>query len=56
VFWSPVQLLRSEESRAEHSIASADGTLRFAAYRSGPHVIWGLTHRIMSQLFERMGG
>ena len=45
IIWTP---LRALESRQEESHVSVRGVqLTVPAYRIGPHVVWGMTHRIL---------
>ncbi len=49
-FWVPISLLRSPESKTEYRVTRDGVDVRFPAYGVGPHVVWGLTERIVSQL------
>lgn len=55
-FWVPVSLLQSQAARGEYVITRAEATSRFPAYNVGPHVIWGLTERIVTQLLPLIAG
>lgn len=50
--WVPVPALRDPESAAEILVDLEDGKRAFPAVRYGPHLIWGLTHRILMQFME----
>jgi 8-oxo-dGTP pyrophosphatase MutT (NUDIX family) len=51
--WVPIPELLHPGIRTEHLHALADGeTLRLPAFGYRDHVIWGLTHRILSQFLE----
>ncbi|CAN5797076.1 CoA pyrophosphatase [soil metagenome] len=51
--WVPIPELLHPGTRTEHLHALADGeTLRLPAFGYRDHVIWGLTHRILSQFLE----
>lgn len=51
-FWIPLEFLRDE--RNAHDFLYESDVLRrtFPAVKFGDHVIWGLTHRILSQFLE----
>jgi len=48
--WVPVDLLKSPGTLRETIIDLPGGPRRFPAYVIGPHVVWGLTERILSPL------
>ncbi len=48
--WVPVESLKSSSFRAKVLVRSAE--LEVDAFRAGPHVVWGITHRIVTQLLE----
>jgi len=48
--WVPLDVLRAPGTFRETVIALPGGPRRFPAYVIGPHVVWGLTERILSPL------
>jgi 8-oxo-dGTP pyrophosphatase MutT (NUDIX family) len=50
--WVPVPALRAEGAVSEILIQLQDGERAFPSLRFGEYVIWGLTHRILSQFLE----
>jgi 8-oxo-dGTP pyrophosphatase MutT (NUDIX family) len=52
--WVPLDALRDEHAVSEILIELKDGTRAFPSLRYGEYVIWGLTHRIISQFMERV--
>lgn len=50
--WVPLAALRDPEARAEHRIERADFRRVFPAIRHRDHVVWGLTHRILTEFLE----
>jgi 8-oxo-dGTP pyrophosphatase MutT (NUDIX family) len=53
-FWLPVGALLAGELAHEHVIERAGLIHRRPAWRVGRHVVWGLTHVILSRFFERI--
>jgi len=53
--WVPVDVLQSPGTRTQATIDLPSGTRRFPAYVIGPHVVWGLTERILSPLLGLVG-
>lgn len=51
VLWARVVTLRSPEARGEHEIQEGAGRTRFPAFRLGPDTVWGLTYRMLCELF-----
>jgi 8-oxo-dGTP pyrophosphatase MutT (NUDIX family) len=51
-FWEPVARLRHPAARAEHLVTAGERSARFPAYRVGPHLVWGMTERILRQLLS----
>jgi 8-oxo-dGTP pyrophosphatase MutT (NUDIX family) len=51
--WVPLQALTGPGATTEYLYALTSGeTLRFPAFGYQDHVIWGLTHRILTQFLE----
>jgi 8-oxo-dGTP pyrophosphatase MutT (NUDIX family) len=50
--WVPVPALREPGAAGEILIHFEGGSRPYPSMRYGEHVIWGLTHRILSQFFE----
>lgn len=51
-FWEPVERLRHPDARAEHVLTLGTREARYPAYRVGPHLVWGMTERILRQLLS----
>jgi 8-oxo-dGTP pyrophosphatase MutT (NUDIX family) len=49
-FWVPLEDLRQAESWGDTSVFARGIQLNARAFRHGPHVIWGMTERILAQL------
>ena len=47
-FWIPVELIRAPAAWTETAIAVRGLERRVMSYRHGPHLIWGLTERVLS--------
>ena len=53
-FWLPLRELREPGAVTEHLLElEGMGPLRFPAFGWRGHVVWGLTHRILSDFLER---
>jgi len=52
VIWVPLSALRSDDAISEILIELHDHTRRFPSLVYGDYVIWGLTHRILTQFLE----
>ena len=50
--WVPVSALRDEAAASEILISLEGGSRAFPSLRYGEYVIWGLTHRILTQFLE----
>jgi 8-oxo-dGTP pyrophosphatase MutT (NUDIX family) len=55
VLWVPLAALRDRHAISDILIELGDGTRAFPSFRYGEHVIWGLTHRILTQFLEIAG-
>jgi 8-oxo-dGTP pyrophosphatase MutT (NUDIX family) len=52
-YWVSLDALRSPDNEIEHRIVDPEGAERaFPATRIGEDVLWGITHRIVTLLFE----
>jgi 8-oxo-dGTP pyrophosphatase MutT (NUDIX family) len=54
IFWVPLELLRDESRWAEADVDASGAVLRVPAIRYGEHTIWGMTHRIVLQVLNRI--
>jgi 8-oxo-dGTP pyrophosphatase MutT (NUDIX family) len=52
VIWVPLTHFLAPETRAKHTLPHL-GDLSFPAYRVGERVVWGLTHRVLTDLLDR---
>jgi 8-oxo-dGTP pyrophosphatase MutT (NUDIX family) len=50
--WVPLTALRGDDAVSEILIELRDGTRRYPSLVYGDYVIWGLTHRILTQFLE----
>lgn len=49
--WAPLSALRDEAAMDELIVELDDGPRAFESLRYGEHVIWGLTHRVLTGFF-----
>lgn len=54
VVWAPVGELTSGRSAAEYELVHEGRSSRFPAYRVGDRDVWGLTYRVLGDLFDRV--
>lgn len=54
IFWVPLDHLRDESRWSETQVDAAGATLTVPAIMYGEHTIWGMTHRIILQVLERL--
>lgn len=53
-FWIPLRELREPGAVTEHLLELEElGRVSFPAFGWGGHVVWGITHRILSDFLER---
>ena len=52
--WAPLRPMLLGEARTTHAHRHEGEELRFPAWQVGPHVVWGLTHRMLESLFGRI--
>jgi len=52
VLWIPLSALRHPDAVDQILVELEEGNQTFPAVRFGPYVIWGLTHRILTQFLE----
>lgn len=50
--WVPLAALRDDGAVTETLVELQDGHRSFPSLRFGEHVVWGLTHRILTQFLE----
>lgn len=55
VLWVPLTHFLAPETRAKHKLPHLGG-LSFPAFRVGERVVWGLTHRVLTDLLDRSAG
>lgn len=53
-FWVPLSYFRNPEIRTSHRLQVGEGVLSFPGFAVGEQVVWGLTHRILEDLLERL--
>jgi 8-oxo-dGTP pyrophosphatase MutT (NUDIX family) len=56
VLWTPVSYLQSEQASGTVEIPLGDTNRSFPCLRVGDRVVWGLTYRILQDLFRMIGG
>ena len=54
--WVPVAPLCAGEQRTTFSFVRGAQSLKFPAWDIAGHVVWGLTYRVLDELFERLNG
>jgi 8-oxo-dGTP pyrophosphatase MutT (NUDIX family) len=54
--WVPLSELRNESAASEILITLEGGSRSFPSLKYGDYVIWGLTHRILTQFLEMSDG
>ena len=52
--WVPIAPLCAGEQRTSFDFARGEQTLKFPAWDIAGHVVWGLTYRVLDELFGRM--
>jgi len=54
VVWAPLGQMARGELDARHELSRNGETMHFPAFGIGPHVVWGLTHRMLQSLFASL--
>jgi 8-oxo-dGTP pyrophosphatase MutT (NUDIX family) len=54
IVWAPLGKMARGELDTQHELFRNGETMRFPAYGVGPHVVWGLTHRMLQNLFASL--
>lgn len=54
VIWAPLGQMARGELNVEHELSRNGEILRLPAFGVGPHVVWGLTHRMLQSLFDSL--
>lgn len=54
IIWAPLGQMARGELDVEHELRRGGETMRFPGYGVGPHVVWGLTHRMLQNLFASL--
>jgi len=54
VLWAPLGQMARGELDVHHELRRGNETMRLPGYGLGPHVVWGLTHRMLRNLFESL--
>lgn len=52
VIWAPLGQMARGELDVKHELSRNGETMHFPGFGIGPHVVWGLTHRMIQSLFE----
>ena len=55
-FWVPVAPLLAGEQRTTFALARSGQSLRFPAWDIAGRLVWGLTYRVLDELFQRLNG
>jgi 8-oxo-dGTP pyrophosphatase MutT (NUDIX family) len=55
VVWAPLGKMARGELDTSYEVSRGDQRRSFPAFGVGPHVVWGLTHRMLQNLFESLG-
>jgi hypothetical protein len=53
-FWVPWSLLTNPEADVESEVTVRGATFRTSSLVLGEHIVWGMTERILRQLFFRI--
>lgn len=56
VLWAPLGPIVRGECDTIEEVARGSERMRFPGYRVGEHVVWGLTHRMLRDLFAILAG
>lgn len=54
VIWAPLGQMARGELDVEHELRRGNETIRLPGYGIGPHVVWGLTHRMLQNLLTKL--
>ena len=54
IVWAPLGKMARGELDVEHELRRNGETMRLPGYGVGPHVVWGLTHRMLQSLFSSL--
>ena len=54
VIWAPLGQMARGELDVQHELRRGNETMHFPGFGIGPHVVWGLTHRMIQSLFESL--
>lgn len=54
IVWASIGKMARGEIDTHHELSRGHKLMRFPAYGVGPHVVWGLTHRMLQSLFENL--
>ncbi|HWZ87437.1 MAG TPA: CoA pyrophosphatase [Polyangiaceae bacterium] len=54
--WVPIAPLLAGEQRTTFSLAHGEHALKFPAWDIAGNVVWGLTYRVLDELFGRLNG
>ena len=54
--WVPIAPLLAGEQRTIFSLTHGEHALKFPAWDIAGNVVWGLTYRVLDELFERLNG
>jgi 8-oxo-dGTP pyrophosphatase MutT (NUDIX family) len=54
--WVPIAPLLAGEKRTSYSLVRGEHSLKFPAWDIAGHVVWGLTYRVLDELFGRLNG
>jgi 8-oxo-dGTP pyrophosphatase MutT (NUDIX family) len=54
VIWAPLGQMARGELNVQHQLQRGNEVMSFPAFGIGPHVVWGLTHRMLQNLFENL--
>lgn len=54
--WVPIAPLLAGQQRTTFGVTRGGQSLKFPAWDIAGHVVWGLTYRVLDELFQRMNG
>ncbi len=55
IVWAPLGRMARGELDTSYELSRGDQRLRLPAFGVGPHIVWGLTHRMLQNLLESLG-
>jgi 8-oxo-dGTP pyrophosphatase MutT (NUDIX family) len=54
IVWGSLGKMARGEIDTHHALSRGHKTIQFPAYGVGPHVVWGLTHRMLQSMLDNL--